>query len=103
LGFTPLGSVTAVNLVFVSRFLVLAKNVPHNRQMGFGRLVRVKSWRVDPVNTVVYVVAEPDPDKAMDILKAAGMGHEAELEDVGRVAEPLLKALSLQPGQFSRA
>ncbi len=70
--------------------------------MGFGRLIRVKSWRSNPADAVVYVVAESDPAKAMDILKAAGLSHEADLEDVGRVTAPLLNALALKPGQFAR-
>jgi hypothetical protein len=70
--------------------------------MGFGRLICVENRRGDP-SAVVYVVAEPDPAKAIDIIKAAGLGHDAEFEDLGQVTEALLKALALQPGQFARA
>jgi hypothetical protein len=70
--------------------------------MGFGRLIRVKSWRVHPADAVIYIVAESDPAKALDILKTAGLGHEADLEDAGRVSESLLNALALKPGQFAR-
>jgi hypothetical protein len=62
-----------------------------------GRLIRVKNRRGD-ADAVVYVVAEPDPAKAMDIIKAAGLGDD--LEDLGRVSEAVLNALALQPGQF---
>ena len=65
-------------------------------------MIRFKSWRVDPTDSVVYVVAESDPAKALDILKAAGLAHEADLEDAGRVSEALLNALALKPGQFAR-
>jgi hypothetical protein len=63
-----------------------------------GRLIRVKNRRGD-ADAVVYVVAEPDPAKAMDIIKAAGLGDD-DLEDLGRVSEAVLNALALQPGQF---
>jgi hypothetical protein len=70
--------------------------------MGFGRLISIEDWRGDP-SDIVYVVAEPDPAKAIDVLKAAGLGHDAEFEDLGRVTEALLNEMALQPGQFARA
>jgi hypothetical protein len=48
-------------------------------------------------------VAEADPGKAIDIIKASGahrIGDDGE--DLGRVSDTLLDALSLQPGQFTR-
>jgi hypothetical protein len=69
--------------------------------MGFGRLIRVRAHRRDPQATI-YVVAEPDVEKAIDILKAALPRTDADFEDVGRVTDQLLKALSLQPGMFAR-
>ncbi len=69
--------------------------------VSFGRLTRVKSFRGDP-GAVVYVVAEPDPLRAMEILTTAGLASGADFEDLGRVSEALLKALALGPGQFRR-
>jgi hypothetical protein len=37
--------------------------------MGFGGIIRVGSWRGDP-EAAIYVVAEPDPTKAIDIIAA---------------------------------
>ncbi len=70
--------------------------------MEFGRLIRVKSWRGDP-QSVIYVVAEADAAKAIDIIKTAGIGAGGDFEDLGRVTDSLLTALALQPGQFTRA
>jgi hypothetical protein len=69
--------------------------------MGFGRLIRVRAHRRDPQATI-YVVAEPDVEKAIDILKTSLPRSDADFEDVGRVTDQLLKALSLQPGMFAR-
>jgi hypothetical protein len=70
--------------------------------MGFGRMIRVRSRRGDP-DATVYVVAESDAAKAIDILKAAIVGSFDEYEDLGRVTDQLLSALSLAPGQFIRS
>jgi hypothetical protein len=67
----------------------------------FGRLIRVRSHRRDPQATI-YVVAEPELDKAIDILKVALVRPHDEYEDLGRVTDTLLNALFLQPGQFAR-
>ena len=69
--------------------------------MLYGRMIRVKNRRGDP-NAVVYVVAESDLSKAVDILKAAGIGVGDDFEDLGRVNEALLGTLALQQGQFVR-
>jgi hypothetical protein len=69
--------------------------------MGFGRLIRVGNRR-GGAKTTVYVVAEAEPGKAIDILKLGVSGPFDEYEDLGRVSEKLLVALDLQPGQFSR-
>jgi hypothetical protein len=69
--------------------------------MLYGRMIRVKNRRGDP-NAVVYVVAESDLAKAVDILKAAGVGIGDDFEDLGRVTEALLGTLALQEGQFVR-
>jgi hypothetical protein len=69
--------------------------------VSLGRLIRVKNFRGDP-DTVVYVVAEPDPIRAVEILKAAGLSSDADFEDLGRVSDALLEVLELKPGQFRR-
>src|SRR5438876_4385552 len=69
--------------------------------MLYGRMIRVKNRRGDP-NAVVYVVAESDLTKAVDILKAAGVDMGDDFEDLGRVTEALLGTLALQEGQFVR-
>jgi hypothetical protein len=69
--------------------------------MLYGRMIRVKNRRGDP-NAAVYVVAEPDLVKAVEILKAAGVDIGDDYEDLGRVTEALLGTLALQQGQFVR-
>ena len=65
--------------------------------MGFGRLIRVGSWRGDP-EAAIYVMAEADPTKAIDIIKVGGTADDGDdFEDLGRVSGTLLSALSLQP------
>ena len=69
--------------------------------MAFGRLIRVQAYRGD-VEATVYVVAEAEVEKAVDILKIALARPHDEYEDLGRVTDKLLNALGLQPGQFAR-
>jgi hypothetical protein len=41
--------------------------------------------------------------KAIDIIKVGGTADDGDdFEDLGRVSDTLLSALSLQPGQFTR-
>ena len=47
-------------------------------------------------------VAEPEADKAIEILRIALARPNDEYEDLGRVTDALLNALRLQPGQFAR-
>jgi hypothetical protein len=67
----------------------------------FGRLVRVRTHRGDPEPTL-YIVAEPEAERAIDILKFALARSYHDYEDLGRVTDALIKALSLQPGMFTR-
>jgi hypothetical protein len=69
--------------------------------MGFGRLIRVRTYRADPEATI-YVVAEPEGEKAINILKSALARPDDDYEDLGRVSDSLLNMLSLQPGMFIR-
>jgi hypothetical protein len=66
-----------------------------------GRLIRVQAYRADPEATI-YVVAEPEVEKAISILKTAITRPNDDYEDLGRVTDSLLTALSLQPGMFTR-
>jgi hypothetical protein len=50
----------------------------------------------------LYVAAEAEVEKAIDILKIALARPHDEYEDLGRVTDTLLNALDLQPGQFAR-
>jgi hypothetical protein len=61
----------------------------------------VRVHRGDPEATL-YIVAEPDAEKAMDILKVALARSYHDYEDLGRVTGALLNALSLRPGTFTR-
>jgi hypothetical protein len=70
--------------------------------MKYGRLIRVSSGRGDP-NAVVYVVAEYDPARAIEVIRA----HHAataglQIKDLGRVTDVLLSALNLKEGEFAR-
>jgi hypothetical protein len=69
--------------------------------MGFGRLIRVRAHRHDAKATI-YVVAEAEAEKAIDILKIAVARPGYEYEDLGRVTDALLNTLRLQPGQLTR-
>lgn len=88
---------SSLNLMLAS----LAHRV-HTSPMSEGRLIRVKNYRDDP-KSVAYLVAEPDETKAMAIIReGAHDGPSVELEDLGRVSDALLTAMSLAPGQFVR-
>jgi hypothetical protein len=61
----------------------------------------VRAHRGDPASTL-YIVAEPEAEKAIDILQVALARSYHDYEDLGRVTDALIKALSLQPGTFTR-
>lgn len=69
--------------------------------MSGGRLIRVSKYRGDP-NAVAYIVATPDAAKAMDILRSAICKPGDDIEDLGRVSEPLLAALNLTADGYVR-
>jgi hypothetical protein len=64
-----------------------------------GRLIRVGKQRNDP-NGAVYVVAERDAGRAIDIIRRKAAATSDEIEDLGRVRDELLTALSLKSGEF---
>ena len=57
------------------------------RTLVFGRLVRVRTHRGDPESTL-YVVAEPEAERAIDILKVALAGSYHDYEDPGAGNRP---------------
>jgi hypothetical protein len=72
-------------------------------QMGPGRLIRVNNRGDSPPAT--YIVGEADATKAIEIIRntigaSVDDNIEALIQDLGRVSEELLKAMSLGPGQF---
>jgi hypothetical protein len=69
--------------------------------VGFGRLIRIRTHR-SGADATIYVVAEAEVDKAIAILQRAISQPNSEYEDLGRVSDTLLTALSLQSGQFTR-
>jgi hypothetical protein len=62
------------------------------RQMELGRLIRVRKCR-GALKLVAYIVALPDPDAAIDLIR----------KDVSSVSDDLLKYLNLRSGEFIRA
>jgi len=76
---------------------VLSKQA--GRKLVFGRLVRVRTHRGDPEPTL-YIVAEPEAERAIDIVKVALARSYHDYEDLG--TDALLGALSLRPGTFTQ-
>ena len=76
---------------------------PPTRAFGPRRISPILSQPLsETLNDAIYVVAEADPTKAVDIIRRNVAGPNVELEDLGRVSDKLLVALALQPGQFTR-
>ncbi len=69
--------------------------------MPFGRLIRVS--RLGDPRTAAYIVAVPDPDRAVDLIRKQVAAPDDEIKDFGRVSNELLEALNLMPDQFVRA
>jgi hypothetical protein len=67
--------------------------------MGEGRLIRVRKYRGDPT-AVAYLVAVSDKDKAVDLIRQKVGGSDGDIEDLGRVSEALLMAMSVREGEF---
>jgi hypothetical protein len=70
--------------------------------MTFGRLLRIGTRRGDP-DAVVYVVAESEPAKAIEILRKGEGQPGHEIEDLGRVTAGLLVALNVKDGEYTKA
>jgi hypothetical protein len=70
--------------------------------MGEGRLIRVSKVPGDPKAAVAYLVAVSDKDKAIDLIRRKFGSSGDQVEDLGRVSEALLTAMSLAPGDVVR-
>jgi hypothetical protein len=69
--------------------------------MGEGRLIRVTSGEAAPPKSIAFIVAEPDKAKALAIILESVAKPGDDVQDIGRVSEPLIAALALAPGEFS--
>lgn len=69
--------------------------------MAFGRLVRLSKYRGDP-NAIAYLIAIPQPEEAISVIRQNVGELDDEIEDLGRVSHSLLQALDLSPGEFVR-
>jgi hypothetical protein len=67
--------------------------------MGLGRLIRVRKRGENP-QSVAYIVHEADSAKAVEIIRNIVGSIGDDIQDLGRVSEELLKAMSIGPGQF---
>jgi hypothetical protein len=61
----------------------------------------VRKYRGDPT-AVAYLVAVSDKDKAVDLIRQKAGGSGDDIEDLGRVSEALLMAMSVHEGEFVR-
>jgi hypothetical protein len=66
-----------------------------------GRLIKVTKASAAGRTEVLYVVAEPSSEKALEIVKSDLPGG-ARIEDKGCISERLVNALSLAPGKFTQ-
>jgi hypothetical protein len=64
-----------------------------------GRLIRASRYRGDP-EARAYLVAVPDRATAIDLITANAAEPGYEIEDLGRVSEDLIAAMTLPPGKF---
>jgi hypothetical protein len=67
--------------------------------MAEGRLIRVSNYRGDP-HGKAYVVAEPDKARAANFILSKIANPGDVVEDLGRVSEALLLAMTLAPGEI---
>jgi hypothetical protein len=68
-------------------------------QMSEGRLIRVSKYRGDPA-AKAYLVAVPDTARAMDLVTSKVAAPGDDIEDLGRVSDALIAAMSLAPGEY---
>jgi hypothetical protein len=53
-------------------------------------------------DAVVYIVAEPDAARALDLIQENVAEAGDDVDDLGRVTSALLDALNLKQGEFHR-
>jgi hypothetical protein len=76
--------------------------LPYSVQMkrgGEGRLVRSSRFRGDP-KARAYLVAVSDKAAPIDLITVHAAEPGYEIEDLGRVSEELITAMTLPPGKF---
>jgi hypothetical protein len=66
--------------------------------MGEGRLIRV--GKSGGKSAASYIVNEADKTTAIDIVRKSIVSLSDDIQDLGRVSEELLKAMSVEPGEF---
>jgi hypothetical protein len=76
----------------------LARLVQHD-SMSEGRLIRVSKYRGDPQG-IAYIVVVPDEARAIELIRDKLKSSGDEIEDLGRVSDALIKAMSLVPGEI---
>ena len=64
-----------------------------------GRLIRKSAYRGDSKSTA-YIVAVDDAAEAVDLIKQNVTEPGDDIQDLGRVSDGLLQALSLPAGSF---
>jgi hypothetical protein len=64
-----------------------------------GRLIRKSAYRGDTKSTA-YIVAVDDATEAIDLIKKNVTEPGDDIQDMGRVSDGLLQALSLPAGSF---
>jgi hypothetical protein len=65
-----------------------------------GRLIRKSAFRGDSKSTA-YIVAVDDAAKAIELIKQNVAEPGDDIDDLGRVSDGLLQALSLPAGSFA--
>jgi hypothetical protein len=65
------------------------------------RLIR-KTVHHGDRSSILYIVAVPKADQAVQIIRSKAADHDDEVEDLGRVAGLLVQAFKLAPGEFLR-
>jgi hypothetical protein len=81
--------------------LALLTDPVQSKPMGEGRLIRVSKFPGDR-EAVAYLVAVSEKDKAIDLIRSKFDSSGEQVEDLGRVSEALLTAMSLAPGEVVR-
>jgi hypothetical protein len=69
--------------------------------MPFGHLIRVCKHHSGAA-TAFYVVAVPQGERAVNVLREVLSRPDEEYKDLGRINDTLVAALGLMPGEFAR-